>query len=391
MPALCGCGFSPSFIAVVFVGDSLLACSSIMKDFLKKARERVWLGGDSERDQSTGLVVFGTLEIAMGVLAFAFAMFLLVLVSATGLGGMKASHYWIAMGLLFYMTGWFCVMGMGSIKALRWARTLMLVGSWVTIFFGTLVLALVLYLLPWVYNLLADSGILSPQTALLALYAGLSLLIVLQLVFPLAAILFYSLKGVQATCERRNPDPCWTDRCPLPLMAMGFVSGLGVSTVLLGATTNYVVFMFGQTWTGFAGFAVMAAIASACGYVGWGAFTRKMQAWWAAYAIILLASSSMMLTFAELEMDQLYERMGYSPDQVASLQQFPFVSPAVLTFVTCLWGIMACTYLVWVRDCFLPEKNVVVKSYQQRKAEEAAARPAEVSPEAKRPRMRLED
>ena len=80
--------------------------------------------------------------------------------------------------------------------------------------------------------------------------------------------------------------------------------------------------------------------------------------------------------------------MGYSQAQIAGLQQFPFVSPAVLTFVTCIWGIMACTYLVWVRDCFLPEKDVVeVMSYQQRKAEEVAARP----PEAARPRMRLED
>lgn len=352
------------------------------------ARERVWLEGDPERDHSKGLAVFGTLEIGLGVMAFAFAMFLLVLASETGLGGMKASHYWIAMGFLFYMTGWFCVMGMGSIKALRWARTLMLVGSWVTLFFGTLALAVVLYLLPWVYNLLADSGIFSPQRALGALYVGLPVLVVLQLVFPLAAILFYSLKGVQTTCERRNPGPCWTDRSPLPLMAMGFVSGFGVSTVLLGATTNYVVFVFGRIWTGFPGFVVVAALASACGYVGWGAFTRKMPAWWAAYAVILLTSSSMMLTFAELEMDRLYERMGYSPDQIASLQQLQFVSPAVLTFVSCIWGIMACTYLVWVRDCFLPEKDVtVVKSYQQRKAEEMSAR----LPEAGRPRMRLDD
>jgi hypothetical protein len=213
-----------------------------------------------------------------------------------------------------------------------------------------------------------------------------------QLVFPLAAILFYSLKGVQATCERRNPDPVWTDRCPLPLMAMSFVSALGVSSLLFGATTNYIVFLFGRIWTGFPGFIVVAVIASACGYVGWGAFARKMQAWWAAYAIILLTASSMMLTFAELDMGQLYERMKYSAGQVTSLQQFQFFSPAVLTFGTCLWGIMACTYLVWVRDCFLPEKDASeVKSYHQRKAEEMAACPPEDPSDAGRPRMRLGD
>jgi len=359
-----------------------------MQDFLKQARARVWLEGDPERDHSTGLIVFGTLEIILGIMAFASAMLLLILVSSTGLGGMKAVHFWIAMGFLFYMTGWFCVMGMGSIKARRWVRTLILVGSWMAVFFGTLALALVLHLLPWVYNLLADSGILSPQSALAVLYTGLSVLITLQLIFPLATILFYSLKGVQATCERRNPDPSWTDRCPLPLMAMGFVSGLGVSTVLLGATTNYVVFVFGRIWTGVPGFIIVAAIAAACGYVGWGAFTRRKQAWWAAYAIILLTSSSMMLTFAELDMDHLYERMGYSLDQIVHLQQLQAASPAVLTFVTCIWGVMACTYLVWVRDCFQPEADATeVKSYLQRKAEEVAALPQE----APRQRMRLED
>jgi hypothetical protein len=363
-----------------------------MYAYLKRVYDRAWLEGDPERDRSTGLAVFGTLEIIMGLMAFAFAMFLLVLVSATGIGGMKISHCWLTMGFLLYMSGWFFIMGFGSIKALRWARALMLVGSWVTVFFGTLFLALVLHLLPWVYNLLADSGILSPQAALTGLYLGVLVLIVLQLIFPLTAVLFYSLKGVQATCERRNPDPAWTDRCPLPLLAMGFISALGVSTPLLGATTNYIVFLFGRMWTGFPGFMVIAVIAVACGYVGWGAFTKKMQAWWAAYAIILLTSCSMMLTFAELDMDQLYGRMGYSPEQVASLQQFQFFSPAVLTFGTCIWGIMACTCLVWVRDCFRPEKDAAeVKSYLQRKAEERVSRPPEDLPGVRHPRMRLDD
>lgn len=359
-----------------------------MKDIVKKTLDRVWLEGDPKRDHSTGLAIFGTLEIVLGVMSFACAMFLLVMVSAAGLGGMKPSHYWMSMGFLLYMTGWFSVMGMGSIKALRWARALMLVGSWVTVFFGTLVLALVLYLLPWVYNLLADSGAVSPQMALIALYIILPVLIVLQLVFPLASVVFYSLKGVQATCEKRNPDPCWTDRCPLPLVAMGFISALGVSSVILGATTNYIVFVYGRIWAGFSGFAVVTALACACGYVGWGAFTRKTQAWWAAYGIILVTSSSMMLTFAELDMNELYALMGYSIEQIAELEKLQFISPMALTFVTCVWGIMACTYLVWVRDCFLPEKDPCeVKSYQQRVAEERVALPSE----SKRPRMRLED
>jgi hypothetical protein len=363
-----------------------------MKEFLKKVREKVWLAGDPGRDRSTGLAVFGTLEIVMGLVAFSFAMFLLVLVSAAGTGAMKISYCWITTGFLLYMSGWFCVMGYGSIKAFRWSRALILVGSWVQVFFGTLVLALVLHLLPWAYNLLADTEILSPQAALAALYAGVLALIAVHLVFPLAAIFFYSLEGVRTTCERRHPDSSWTDRCPLPLMAMGFVSALGVLTLLFGASTNYIVFLFGRIWTGFPGFIVAAGIASAFGYVGWGAFARKMQAWWAAYAVILLTASSMMLTFAELDMEHLYGRMGYSAVHAASLQQFQLLNPAVLTAAACLWGIMACAYLVWVRDCFQPVQDTVeVKSYCQRKAEELAARPPEPPQTTRRPRMRLDD
>jgi len=359
-----------------------------MRNLFDKARAQIWPRDDPEQDRSTGLAVFGALEILMGIAAFSLAMILMELVSSSGLGSVKAAHYRLFMGYLLFMTGWFCTMGMGSIMALRWARVLLLVGSWVAVFFGTLALALILYLAPWVYNLLADAGIFSPRMTLAVLYAGLTIMIGSQVVFPLAAVAFYSLKGVRATCEWRNPALCWTDRFPLPLIVLGFVSALGVANVLLGAATNYVVFVFGRIWTGWSGFAVTAAVAAACGYVGWGAFTRKKQAWWTAYGIILVTASSMMLTFSVLDMEEAYRMMGYSGSLISALEGFQMLSPALLTFVTCVSSIMSCAYLIWVRDCFHPiQESEEVKSYQQRKAEETAAHP----PESTRPRMRLED
>ena len=67
--------------------------------------------------------------------------------------------------------------------------------------------------------------------------------------------------------------------------------------------------------------------------------------------------------------------------------QMRMVNPGVLTVISCIWGIMACIYLVWGRDCFCPEKDVEeVKSYRQFKAEEEAAKPSEEP----RARMRLD-
>ena len=115
-----------------------------MKKFLASVVGRVWLEGDPSKDCTVGLIVFGTLEILLGIFCFLLAMVLLVVVSTNGLHGVKPIHYWMAMGFLFYLTGWFIVMGLGSLKARRWARALLLVGAWTSVFFGTLVLALIL-------------------------------------------------------------------------------------------------------------------------------------------------------------------------------------------------------------------------------------------------------
>ena len=358
-----------------------------MKKFLENIIERVWLEGDPDKDCSTGLVVFGTLEILLGLFCFALAMFLLIVVSASGLHGMKPSHYGMSMGFLFYLTGWFIVLGLGSIKAQRWARALLLVGAWTSIFFGTLALTLVLYILPEVYGLFSDANWVSPIAALGILNFSVVVLVLLLVILPLASVVFYGLKGVRATCERRNPSPCWTDRCPLPLLAMSFISILGGLSIVAGSTTHYAVFLFGHVVSGIPGALVIAAISAASIYIGWGAYTRRIRAWWGAYALVLLISSSMMLTFAELDMAEFYAHMGYTSEQVESLQEFRPVNPALLTFLSGVWGIMACAFLVWVRGCFCPEKDeVVVKSHQQIKAEEEAAKPKETP----RVRMRLD-
>lgn len=365
----------------------LLLLETVMKEWIKKAVESSMFNGDSSRDRTVGLVVFGTIDILFGIFCFTLAMGLLIVVSAVGLGGMKLSHFMMVLGFLLLLTGWFCVMGLGSIKARRWARALLLVGAWMAVFYGTLALALMLYILPEVNNLLADSGLLSPIAALRVLYCIIFVLVLLQLVFPVIGIAFYGCLGVQATCERLNPELSWTDCRPLPLLAMGFVSITGCLLIVTAATTNYIVFFFGHILSGVLGFVVTAVISLACGYVGWGAFTRRMHAWWGAYLLVVMVSSSMMLTFSEINITSVYVSMGYTETQIESLEHFYPFHAAMLTYMACAWGVMACIYLVWVRERFRADKDIVeVRSYQYRKDEEAAAQPKETP----RIRMRLD-
>jgi len=361
-----------------------------MKEIFKSVLEWLRNEPDTSKDRSVGLVVFGTVDIVFGIFCFSLAMLLLITVSSLGMGALKPAHFKMAEGALFFLTGWFIVMGLASIKARRWARALLLVGAWMAIFFGTLALALILYVFPEMYSIIADSGSFSPTASLGMLYFSVFVLVLLQLVFPVFGIVFYGSASVRATCERINPEPSWTDRHPLPLIAMTFISATGCLSIVIAAPSNYVVFLFGHMVDGLPGFAVVALVSVACGYVGWGAFTRRMHAWWGAYALVFLISASLMLTFSEMDMASIYACMGHSDGQIENLQRFYPFSSAMLTYMACVWGIMACIYLLWVRDCFCPEKDqVVVKSYQQRKAEEDAAKPT-AKPAKPRPRMRLD-
>jgi hypothetical protein len=100
------------------------------------------------------------------------------------------------------------------------------------------------------------------------------------------------------------------------LLAMSFISALGCLIFVFGATTNFVVFLFGHVVNGFPGALVLTVISSVSGYIGWGAYTCRMHAWWGACALIMLTSSSIMFTFSEIDMDTLYTHMGCSSSQI---------------------------------------------------------------------------
>lgn len=381
-------GFYSVWIKPLSLGGFSINSMQLMNGFIKKVAAAIVAEIRPERDRSVGLTVFGILDVLLGIFCFSLAMLLLVVVSSVGLHGLRPVFYWMAMAFLLGSTGWYIVLGLGSVKARRWARALLLVGAWVTVFFGSLALALVLYILPEAYGIVIDSSLLSPRLILGFFYFAVFVVFFLQIIFPLLTIAFYSLVSVRATCERRNPEPSWVDGCPLPLMAMGFISTLGCLSIISGATTHYVAFLFGHVVSGWRGMLVAAGLSIVCGYVGWGAFTRKMHAWWGAYAVVVVVASSLMLTFAELDLPVLYAHLDYSPERIEQQQGFLSVSPATLTFVSCIWGVMASLYLLWVRDCFCPEKDVPeVKSHQQRMAEKKAARPKPTIP---RDRMRLD-
>jgi hypothetical protein len=103
------------------------------------------------KDRSTGLLVFGILEIGGGALAALMIPFALLGVVLSR----KASGVTMPMGSLFFSIFSYAVaaavlitLGIGAIQAKRWARALNLIISWFWLVGGILVTIMLVFLLP---------------------------------------------------------------------------------------------------------------------------------------------------------------------------------------------------------------------------------------------------
>jgi hypothetical protein len=155
----------------------------------------------SFRDRKTGLVVFGIILIIIGLL--------LALLSL-----MCIAHIYVFLGLFLAVPAvWFISMGIGSIKARRWARALLLVTSWVW-FIGEINIFII-----YIYNEIAQGAQIYEDNNSTWIW----FMLVVFIIAPVILILFYGSKNVKATCEFRNPQISWTDKCPLPVLALSFI------------------------------------------------------------------------------------------------------------------------------------------------------------------------
>jgi len=207
------------------------------------------------KDRHAGLVAFGIVQIVLG--GFTALMIPLLLFSQRVMAQQQpGSVYGPSLALAMAMYGTLAVVlvcvGVGSIKARRWARALTLVGAWSLLIMGIFNLAIQAFLLPRMLAVSAPSGAAVPHTAMVVAMVGAFLMIgIVFIALPAAFAWFYSNRHVKATCEARNPEPSWTDGCPLPLLALCLWTALGTVSFFIMALAGMAVLpVFGQLIAG---------------------------------------------------------------------------------------------------------------------------------------------
>jgi len=315
-------------------------------------------GAGDLKDRKTGLIVFGILEILFGAfcgLMVPLMVFGMLATAAVSKGSTTPASVGVMVpGLLFYvvLAVWFIWMGIGSVKARRWARALLLVTSWLWLISGVIGLAFMLVLLPDIYGRMGESGQMPQAMATIMVYVMIGFMGLFYVIMPGVLVLFYGSKHVKATCERRDSCIRWTDKCPLPVLAVSLMSGFCAFSMVLMGSYGWTMPFFGTILSGMAGAGVALLGMVLLGYVAWGSYRLRIQAWWCAVLLVAAWGTSIAITFSRVSLMDLYERMNLPADQLAIIGQSSLAQASWMGPFTVLWAVVVLAYLLYTKRYF---------------------------------------
>jgi len=323
------------------------------------------------QDRSIGLILVGLMEIALGLMCLAMLAFM-------GIGALSLSRLpegqaagmnprVLVASFAFYLlfAAFFFTMGVGTLRGRRWARTIMLVLSWVWLIGGVFGTIVMFFILPKMTGAIsatasrggsaADPGVGMVIMGCVAVFMGL-----IYIVLPGILVLFYRGPNVKATFEAKDPSIPWTDRVPAPVLALTLL--FGTSAVCALAATTYAVFpVFGYILTGLPAIVAFLVLGALSALLAWALYRRRPAAWWGALAWSVLggAHSFFFFTHGGAGLRRMYEAMGTPAAQLEQIEKMGIYdlwnNPAVLALIVLGWlGWLG--FLIWVKRFFTAER-----------------------------------
>lgn len=309
------------------------------------------------KDRSTGLTIFGILTVLGGIISGFFALLTFVVRSMpTGTPGSPLNRSLLApviikQVLLAVALIW---LGIGSIKARRWARAILLIFSWTSLAIGVVALGFMALMASHFLEVMrsvrpAGQPELSESVQLGALVFMGAFLSFRFVAIPLVWGLFYSSKHVKATCEARDPVIRWTDRCPLPVLALSLWLVFGAATLLVMPISYHGLFpFFGMLLSGAVIYIVLALTWVYCAYA---IYKLDPNGWWIILVGLCAVSVSSAITYPRYDMNEVYQQMGFSAEQIALVRKFGFYGKNLM-WTSLISTVPLLGYLFYVRKYF---------------------------------------
>jgi hypothetical protein len=283
-------------------------------------------------DRSVRLMIFGIFQILLGCLAGLMGLTMVAVATAGPM--LKPPHgpvmnvRMMIPGIVFYflLAVGFIWMGIGSIRARRWAWTLTVLLSWMGLVMGGVMFAVFVFAAgPMMRAAMEQQQAKMPPQALLVMQIVMAAFTAcIYIGLPALFLLFYNWASVRATCQRRNPQICWTDRCPMPVLALTILLGVSVLSMPSCVVYGCVMPLFGMFVSGVSGAVVILLITLILAYLTWGTYRLRMAAWWGTLLLWIVGTANMVVTFAHNDLMKMYEKMGMPAEQMEMMRKMGF-------------------------------------------------------------------
>lgn len=292
-------------------------------------------------DRRTGLIAFGILQILLGLCAAALVMVVAAGHESAQQSGSRPSEAALASAVIVYglAAASFITTGVGSIRCRRWARALTVVVSALWMAAGVVGGLMAAVVMP---RVLAAQGATSTTTATGCAAAAI---LVLGIGLPLILFLFYRRADVRLTCERVDAKGRWTDRVPLPVLAVIMVLAFG-SVALIANLASPRFTIVGREVTGATAAITLFALAGLCAVLAIQLHRLKESAWWTLILLQLAGIGIAITTLMRTEPSKLAP--AGTPAEVAAIYR----DPLFLAILATTW-IAYFAFLVYLRRFFV--------------------------------------
>lgn len=303
------------------------------------------------KDRSTSLLLFGVIHVLFGLVCAGFILIFAVLAEiGTRRGGPALPTSVFATNVVTYglLTVYFFSVGIGSIRKRRWARALVLMVSWMWLLTGLLSTVVLGVLAPRLLRTMPQDS----ANVIGAVIFGTILL--LYVVIPGVILLAYRGPNVKATVEHYDRKIRWTDRAPLPVLAVAVL--MGVSALSLLASTAYATIPFaGFIVTGVPAMIITLALASLLGFIALGLYRLKLSAWITLLLLQVLGAGVGALTILRTDFEELYTKMGIMRPDMRTLGILDlYRDPAILITMGVAW-LLFFAFVLSLRRYFVGE------------------------------------
>jgi hypothetical protein len=314
------------------------------------------------KNRSTGLTVFGILTILLGCICALFVPLMILgqVMAAKTAAGTPPNFSTILPGLSLYvvLAAALIWLGIGSIKARRWARALLLIFSWSWLITGIVMVIVMAFLLPKIFGNVPSAGTpgqpaLPSATMKMIMLSMMVIYTVIFVILPGIWTFFYTSRHVKATCEARDPLVRWTDACPLPVLACSLWLIFCAPMMLITPLTGHAVMpFFGTFLAGITGAMLYLVGAAVLIYGAWAMYKLNRLGWWLIFIALCAFSISNILTYARHDVTELYRLMGYPQAQIEQIQKV-----GLFTGNSTMWLVLFSTlpfmgYLIFIERYF---------------------------------------